>query len=363
MIALRVIFVLFAATAALCGCRSSTFYAVSVSAKNDGGIYQFAADGTVIDFLALPTANYICRDADGKYFYVSVNSTSGRKKSPGGTAVLQKNDSNRLALLQIVPAAIKTPCHLTLSPDGKFLYTANYSSGDIAEFALEDHLLTTPRRIIPHYGKSVHRRQKSPHPHFAAFDPAGRQLFVCDLGTDRIYIYNYIPGKGLQLPTAEKCILPPGSGPRHLCFAPDSKSFYVANELNSTVSVFVRTNDNKWLLRQTLSTLLPGKTAAQNYPGAIKMSSCGKFLFVTNRGDNSIAVFGVQPDGTCRLNTLADSNGAYPSDLILLDNDQTLLAVNLKSNNIAVFTFDKKNAVLHKLEKTFAVPQGIALMP
>ena len=361
MITLRVIIVLFSAAIMFCGCCSNTFYAVSSSAKNAGGIYQFAADGTVENFLSLPTAGYICRDAAGKYFYVSVNSTSGKKNSPGGAAVLKKDDSKRLVLLQIAPAAIKTPCHLTLSPDGKFLYTANYSSGDIAEFALEDHLLTTPPRIIPHYGKSVHRRQKSPHPHFVSFDPAGKQLFVCDLGTDRILIYNYVPGKGLQLPAAEEYILPPGSGPRHLCFAPDGKSFYIANELNSTVSVFLRTNDNKWQLYQTLSTLPPGKAAVKNYPGAIKISSCGKFLFVTNRGDNSIAVFTVQADGRCRLNCAADSSGTYPSDIILLDNDQTLLVINLKSSNITVFDFNKKNAALQKSEKTFAVPQGIAL--
>ena len=93
------------------------------------------------------------------------------------------------------------------------------------------------------------------------------------------------------------------------------------------------------------------------------MSSCGKFLFVTNRGDNSIAVFTLRTDGSCRLSSTVAVNGEYPSDIALLDNDRLLLAINLQSNNITVFTFDKKTAVLHKLDQTFAVPQGVALLP
>lgn len=338
------------------GCRSVEQWgvlAISSSTQSNGGIYTLQAAGSCRQLVTLAALNYLVSDRNNEWFY-------GTLGKSGSVAVLKRNCDGTMEVLQIVPAG-KTPCHLTLSPDEKFLYIANYSSGDITEFALRDHLLTVPPRTVKHTGKSIHKRQKSPHTHFAAFAPYSNELLVCDLGTDQIWIYNCLPDKGLA-DVVQKCDLPAGSGPRHLAFAPDGNTFFVANELNSTVSSFRRIKSGKWQLAETHSTLIDGKKTLRNYPGAIKMSPDGKYFFVSNRGDDSIAVFAAADNGKFKLLENADSCGQYPSDILLINGGATLLTANLKSHSVQVFEFNEQAAVKLQRVHSYLIPDAAALL-
>ena len=341
--------------AILSGCRS--FYTVSLSKKAEGGIY--CTEKSTKQVLCFPTMNYLI--AGNRYYYASAGRMPGSKSKAGAVALLGKIHMPHcdLGVLQSVSVEGITPCHLTLSCDENFLYTANYSSGDISEFRLENGKITGSPRLIKHTGKSITKRQKSPHPHFVGFSPDGKQLFVSDLGTDEIFIYNYLPDKGLQLPCVEKLKLPAGAGPRHLVFSPCGKILYTANELNSTASSFVKIN-SKWQIFKTISTL-PAGTRQHNSPGAIKITDDGKFFFISNRGHNSIAFFETTGKGNFQLLEAVPSPGNFPSDILLIDNEKRLAVSHLKSGTVHFFKLDKTNKKVTPEQHFITIPQAIAL--
>lgn len=341
-------------------CNTESFFAVSSATHPDGGIYSITGNlpQKQVD---LPSANYLIAAPDGKNFYASLSRLPGEKRT-GGVAHLQLSADKKLLICQQLAVPGNTPCHLTLSPDEKYLYCANYGGGSITEIKLQDHHFYGKPRIIKHTGKSIHKRQKSPHPHFAAFDQLANQLYICDLGTDEIWIYNYDLKRGIDLPCAGKIPLPPGSGPRHLTFAPDGLSLYTADELNSTAASFVRKDaQSPWRLAEIRSTLPENVQREKNYPGAIKISSDGRFFFITNRGNDSIAVFAVQGCGKFKLHQVVPANGNYPSDILLLDNDRKMYVVNLKSNNISTFSFNPVTGDLTPEKNTIPLQKGMAL--
>ena len=345
---------------ALNGCAADNFLAVSSAPAPDGGIYAVAGNEPS-HILSLGAANFITATADKRNFYASISRLPG-KKNVGGVAHLQLDTDKKMTVCKVLPTPGNTPCHLTISPDGKYLYCANYGGGSITEIKLQNNHLYGEPRIIKHSGKSVHKRQKSPHPHFAAFDKLARQLYICDLGTDEIWIYNYTPARGIELPCAAKLALPPGSGPRHLAFAPDALTLYTADELNSTAASFVRKDaQSPWQPVEVHSTLPENVPAAKNYPGAIKMSSDGRFFFVTNRGNDSIAVFAIQGSGKFKLQQTVPANGSYPSDILLQNNDRKMRVVNLKSSHISSFIFDHTNGTLTAEKNAIPLQKGMAL--
>ena len=335
----------------LAGCAE--FLAVSgADAENGGGIYKLQAEGT-FQLVKISKLNCLIRAPGARRLYGTT------LRGSGGVVVLDPLPLGGYIETKGVDAGGKTPCHLTLSPDGKFLYTANYSSGSISEFRLHDGLPSGLPRIVRHHGRGVKLRQKSPHPHFADFAPDGRQLYICDLGTDRVFVYDWAPETGLKIPAAAELTLPPGSGPRHLVFAPDGNTLYVANELDSTVASFVRdAASGKWETARIRSTLPKGAKKEGNYPGAIKITADGRFFFVTNRGDDSVAVFATSGGGDFRLVRTVRSGGEFPSDLLLTNGDRLLVVGHLKSGGVTSFEF--ADGVLTP-SVTYSVPKCTAL--
>ena len=349
----KIVKVFFPSVCALLLAGCTEFLAVSGADAPAGGVYKLQADG-VFQLVKLSKLNCLVRFPGRPRLY----GTTGR--NGGGVVVLDPiRFVDGFVETKSVAAGGKTPCHLTLSPDQEFLYTANYSSGSVSEFHLKEGLPAGHPRIIRHSGRSVKPRQKSPHPHFVRFDPAGKQLYVCDLGLDRIFVYDWTPEAGLKTPAAAELVLPPGSGPRHLVFSPDGNTLYVANELDSTAASFVREGPNKaWRLGKIRSTLPVGADKNGNYPGAIKITDNGRFFFVANRGDNSVAVFATLGGGNFRLVRTVPSGGDYPSDLLLLNGDRLLVVGHLRSGGVTSFKFE--NGVLTPSVR-YSVPKCAAL--
>ncbi len=207
------------------------------------------------------------------------------------------------------------PCHLTLSPDGRFLYCANYNTGSVAVFPVERGLEPCAQ-VVEHHGKGPHpARQEGPHVHQVTFLPGTWDLCAVDLGTDKLAIYHVSPGDGTL--TFARTITTHG-GPRHVVYGRDHL-MYLAHELSSEVSVI------RWDTGETLQTLstLPGGCAMENYPGAIRIA--GGRLYVSNRLHGSLAAFGFTPEGLLRPEGHLPA-GEYPRDFVFLKDGRYLAA-------------------------------------
>ncbi|MFM8272124.1 MAG: lactonase family protein [Gemmata sp.] len=183
------------------------------------------------------------------------------------------------------------PCHIVISPKGDFAAVANYGGGSTCVFAVEaDGKLGKRLGFVQHAGSGKDPgRQKEPHAHCCAFNAAGDHLYTVDLGIDKVKVFHVSLTKGVSEDAEEDITTPPGSGPRHIAFAPDGKFAYVCGELNSTVNVI-----EKGKVVQSLSTLpkpTPGNSTAE-----CVLAPDGKFVYVSNRGHNSVAVFKVGDD-------------------------------------------------------------------
>lgn len=347
----------------LCSCSGNGFLAGSSDHK-EGGICFLTSDGKTSGKLHAPTLNYLIRDQrNPERLYATLGRHLQKKSSFGAVAVIKESFCGTLSLKQCVSVQGRGPCHLTLSPDRYFLYTANYSSGDISELPLDQAGKVCGRaRLIRHTKGSVTPRQKGPHPHYVSFDPAGKQLYVCDLGSDEIVIYDYVPGKGIRLPRAQTLSLPGGSGPRHLVFAPDGKSLYCANELNSTILSFTRKdNSSFWKAGKIRKTQKANSAVSKNYPGAIRITADGKFFFVTNRGENTLGFFETLPNGDFRLLDTVPSGGDFPGDILLFPNGKDLAVIHLKSGNVTMFELDGKKKRLLRRKNSYKVRRGMTL--
>lgn len=344
----------------LAGCRS--FMAVSFSKFSDGGVYR-VSNGKTEQLIRLPNLNYLIHDSKTDFYYGTISRQIDRNDGTGAVVTLKKSSVKSMEPMQIANTGGKTPCCLTLSPDRCFLYAVNYSSGDISEFRLRNGLCCCPARLIRHSGHGKTSRQRMPHPHFSAFDPTEKQLYVCDLGTDQIWIYDWSPEKGVILPCAEKLQLPPGSGPRHLVFDPSGSILYCVNELNSTVASFFRKGpEEPWHRMKICSTLTePLRQQSGNYPGAIKITGDGRFILAANRGHDSIALFETLGGGEFRLIRTVPSQGKFPSDILLLGKDKFAAVSHLRSGTVTVFRFDGKKRELIPSSDPQTIPHAMGL--
>ena len=223
-------------------------------------------------------------------------------------------------------------CHLSLSADGKFLYGSSYSGAFIDVIGLkQDGRFEKLRNRLVCEGSGLHKRQKKAHPHFCAPLPGTELVLVADLGSDLIRIFRSDAEKGL-LP-AGTVPLPPGSGPRHLCFVPEKQLVFAVNELNNTVCSFKVRKDT--LVPVAVCGLLPQGWSGVSYAGAIKLSPQGR-IFATNRGHDSIAVVSFDAEGRMKLETCFSAGGAFPSD-ILFDRAGRMLLVNMKGDEFSVW--------------------------
>lgn len=223
-------------------------------------------------------------------------------------------------------------CYLALSADGKFLYGSSYSGAFIDVIGLkEDGSFEKLRNRLVCEGASVHKRQKKSHPHFCAPLPGTELVLAADLGSDLIRIFRRDGEKGLV--PAGTVSLPPGSGPRHLCFVPEKQLVFAVNELNNTVCSFKVRKDT--LVPLAVCGLLPQGWSGVSYAGAIRLSPVGG-IFATNRGHDSIAVVSFDAEGRMKLEECFGAGGAYPSDLVF-DKAGRMLLVNMKGDELSVW--------------------------
>lgn len=240
------------------------------------------------------------------------------------------------------------PCYIT--NDDKNVIVANYSGGTIAVFdKKEKGSLTNAKQVIKHNGSSVNKsRQESPHVHMVYFSPDKKYVLANDLGTDKIYTYQYNPDDDKEaLVLKSEYAVKPGSGPRHLAFHPNGIFVYVLNELTAELTVLEYKDGNFTHIQDT--NITPYHTG-QNGAADIHFSEDGKFLYATNRGDaNTISVFRVHANGRVNLIQDISSGGEGPRNFAIAPKGNYVLIGNQNSNYISIF---KRNKITGMLEPT-----------
>jgi 6-phosphogluconolactonase len=242
------------------------------------------------------------------------------------------------------------PCHVVIDATHKDVLVANYASGSVAVLPVSaDGHLGGASTFIQHHGKSINpSRQEGPHAHCLALDAANRFAFACDLGLDEVLVYKFDAEHGTLTPNEPPfASIKPGSGPRHLVFHPNGHAAYVINELNSTITRFSYDSDRGVLIeKQTISTL-PADFKGQNFPAEIAVHPSGKFLYGSNRGHNSIAIYSIDSaDGSLKNIGFESTRGKIPRNFAIDPSGKFLLAANQDTDNIAVFRIDAATGLL-----------------
>lgn len=263
------------------------------------------------------------------------------KTSPRISAFAVDPATGKLALLNDQPSGGAIPCHLAVEATGRTLVVANYTGGSVAAFPLgPDGRLGPASSLIQHTGSSVHPgRQSAPHPHGIAFDPANRFAFIADLGLDKVMVYRLDAVRGaLAANDPPSASTKPGTGPRHLAVHPSGRFAWAINELDSTIAGFAL-DAATGVLRETqgISTLPAGFTGT-NYPAEIALHPNGRFLYGSNRGHDSLAIFSVEPSsGTLTLVGHASTQGKWPQHFAPDPSGKWFLVANQNSDSVVVF--------------------------
>lgn len=246
------------------------------------------------------------------------------------------------------------PTHIALAPGGAAVFVANYGSGTVAAVSVDasGRLATKAGSVASHEGSGPHRRQKGPHAHGVTLDPSGQYLLSPDLGTDRVYVYKLGHGSEALTPANPPFVaLPPGSGPRHIVFAPNGRHAFLMTEMGGTVFSYA------WDARKgSLTELSHAALDAADFTGApsgseLAVSRDGRFLYAGNRAANRIQVYSVAPNGELRLLQAIDCGGLVPWSFALNGSGRWLVVANQGSNNLSAFAVDRANGLLTATDK------------
>ncbi|MEV6286750.1 lactonase family protein [Kribbella sp. NPDC051770] len=339
------------ATPALAAGRATTnlYIGTYTSAGGTGiGLASYdATTGAITSNGVLPGVqepSFLIASPSRKFLY-AVN-----EQTNGGVTAIAVDAPGKLRVLNRQSTGGSAPCHLALVANGKYLLSANYGSGDVAVHPVKaDGSLAARTDLVKHVGAA-------PHAHQVVQDPTGNYILAVDLGTDTVYTYT-ITTSGKLNETAQ-ATLKTGAGPRHLAFHPNGRFAYVANELDSTVVPCAYADG-----RLTPGTPLPTAPAGpQNYPGEVIVSADGNFVYVTNRGHNSVAVFAVG-DGGATLTRIATPsvNGDWPRHCAIDPTGTLLLVSNQRSNTITTFHRNQQTGTLTPAG-TFSTPSPVCTL-
>ena len=277
----------------------------------------------------------------------------------GGVASYSLKDDNAKMLSKIL-AAGAPPAYVGLDHERHLLYSANYHTAKVDVFRINEDGTLTQTDSVTHQGATGPRpEQEAPHVHFADLTP-DKRLVVCDLGMDLIVVYDVSADGKLTAVSRYKC--EDSFGTRHIAFHPNGKYAYVLGELSSKLEVLkYNANDASFTHVQTIKTI-PDDWTAHNGAAAIRFSSDGKFIYTSNRGENTIAVFAVQPDFTVKHLQSISTEGDFPRDFNLSKDESYLLASNQNSDNLTLYKRDANTGKLELLQKDVACPEPVCVM-
>ena len=346
--------------------NQSFFYAGGYAKPGEGGIGLYALDPQT----GVCTVESECTLAENPSYLLCHPRKdilyAVEELQPEGRIIALSRENGTLRKKRAFPTGGADPCHLALSPEGKYLFVSNYTSGSLAIFALdEDGVPVGVSDFVQHSMTERDRkganpiRQERAHVHFAHCD--GSHVFVCDLGLDKVLVYGWDSAHGKLTGCIEEIQFPKGSGPRHLTFSEDGQYLYVICELSVEVHVFVRDKDH-WRRIQTVSNLpeeFRQTPELSQFPCGETLSTGAAIrivhdtLMASTRGHDSIALFRIDRSGQLCDRQIFFAEGKTPRDFQMLG--VFLLVANQDSGSLAVF---RRNAGTDEYTFVGHVPHG-----
>jgi 6-phosphogluconolactonase len=326
--------------------------------------YRYEVNGPKLESLGLvgevTNPSFLATDRDFRYLYAA-SELEGRVDGAVAAFAINRK-TGALKALNSESAAGQSPCHLTLDHTAKMLMVANYGTGSVSVFPVEtEGRLGKMSGLMTADGASADpHRQKGPHAHQTVVSEDNRFVYVPDLGLDQIRIYRLDPANAKLTPNDPPFAkLNPGYGPRHIAFSPNGRFAYVVSELKSFVTVFSRDASTGGLTELQSVSTLPEDFKGENAPAEIEIDRAGKFVYASNRGPGTIAVFAVNSDGTLKRTQVAATGGTSPRGFTIDPTGHYLLAGDQKSNQFVVFQIDPKNGQLSLTDRVFNVPSPV----
>ena len=310
----------------------------------DGGVYHYRSHSGRLEFVKkyqLDRPMYLC--AAGGHMYVLLREPFEGSTDSGLFDYKIAADGSLIDPTEPISTGGRCACHLSMSR-GR-IYATNYLSGSVVSVDSDKNV-----RLATHSGKGSHpTRQEAPHTHFVRESPDGKCLFAVDLGVDKIYIYDH------ELNCLGVAAVPSGAGCRHLDYSPDGRYVFCANELASTVTV-LRYTDCQLEPLYTVPAL-PVDYTGESTCAAIRVSSDGKTLYVSNRGHDSVCAYKLS-DGILSDPVWTKICGVSPRDFIIADG--IMYVTNEKTNNVTLFNVDGRE--LTKLDYELEMPNPLCVV-
>jgi 6-phosphogluconolactonase len=319
------------------------------------GIYAYRFDARTGRSTALGLAaesqqpSFLTVDAGGHFLY-AVNEIDTYEGQPAGavSAFAIDSASGKLSLLNQVSSRGPGPAHIALDQAGKYALVSNYNLGSVAVFPLlKDGRLGEASAFVQHHGVGVDKeRQEQPHAHAVAMSSDNRFALVADLGLDQVFAYPFDAARGTLGPDPRITKTKAGAGPRHLVFNSKGTLLYVINELQSSVTTYAYEAANGGLRELSTISTLPDGFSGDAAAAEIALHPSGKFLYASNRGPDSIAVFSIGADGPLGHVEFVSVKGKTPRNFAIDPTGSWLLAGDQESDKVVIFRINGKTGRL-----------------
>ena len=309
--------------------------------------------------------NFLEIHPSGKYLYsvsMKTDNDGNRTDLVNSFAIHQQNGT--LELINQVPAHGLGACHVHSDKTGNYLFVSFYRGGSLSVFKLNtDGSIGDSIQTFVYEGKSVAPNQDRSHVHAALVSPDNKYVYAADLGTDKVMIYLLDQNTGKltpgSVPWASSNL---GDGPRHMTFHPGKSFFYLAGELGSTATLFYQDPVSGQLsLTQRISTL-PDNFSESNSVADIHADPEGNFLYVSNRGHNSIVIYSVDNEnGKLSVVDYQSVKGNHPRNFVIEPQGDYLIVANMNTDNVVIFKRDKEKGLLNDTGKSLNIPSPVCL--
>ncbi|MFM9613154.1 lactonase family protein [Streptomyces niveiscabiei] len=301
----------------------------------------------------VPDPSFLAVHPDGRTLY-AVN-----EQERGAVTAVRISDGQ---VLRSLGTGGRHPCHLSVHPSGKWLLSADYGSGSVAVHPIgSGGELGERTQSVTHDSPAPGPGQQGPHAHQIVTTPDGRHVLAVDLGTDTVYTYRLDATAG-TLTEVSRAQTRSGAGPRHLVFHPGGRYAYLANELDDTIAVCAYDAESGRLtIGEPQST---GSKTRPTYPSQPVVTPDGAYVYLANRGDNTLARYGVEADGArLRLLGTVEVGGDFPRHVSLSPDGTLLFASNQRSDAITVFHVNPTTGTLTPTGTPYASPMPVCALP